>query len=205
MSTNRFTIALGLVVIVSMVLAACGPTTIPATEPTKPPPSVETEAPTEVATEPPTTGEGPFMADGLIECLPIPEVAGVPSLSMGGTSNVSASAGAYFAAFSSVKPAIVPEADTAELVKQVEIVYKVGVFEDVTSTNFFAANGPDNTVWNSYMLAPVLSVYGLSEKYFTFVPNLAVDPVPAALSQEGIFGSPKLLFARMSPGAMASL
>lgn len=191
MSTNRFTIALGLMVIVSMVLAACGPTTIPTTEPTKPPPSVETEAPTEVATEPPTkpptTGEGPFMADGLIECLPIPEVAGVPSLSLGGTSNVSASAGAYFAAFSSVKPAIVPEADTAELVQQAGKIYRVGVFEDVTSTNFFAANGPDNTVWNSYMLAPVLSVYGLSEKYFTFVPNLAIDAQPTALSQEGDF------------------
>jgi ABC-type transport system substrate-binding protein len=122
------------------------------------------------------------MADGLVECLPIPEVAGVPSLSSGGTSTASASAGAHFAAFSSAKPAIVPEAKPLQQAGQ---IYRVGVFEDATSTNFFAANGPDNTVWNSYMLAPTLSVYGLSEKYFTFVPNLAADAVPTPLSEEG--------------------
>ena len=52
-------------------------------------------------------------------------------------------------------------------------MYRVGVFEDVTTTNFWAANGPDNTVWNSYMLPQRWYLYGLSEKYFTFVPSLA--------------------------------
>lgn len=185
MSKNRFTMALGLLAVVSMVLAACAPAA-PTTVVTQPPP-VQTEAPTEAATEaateaPITAGEGPLTADGLVACLAVPEVAGVPSLSSVAASTT-ASGTAHFASLGAAKPAIVPEAGI--VAQQAGKTYRVGVFEDVTSTNFFAANGPDNTVWNSYMLAPVLSVYGLSEKYFTFVPNLAVDPVPAPLSQEG--------------------
>jgi ABC-type transport system substrate-binding protein len=65
-------------------------------------------------------------------------------------------------------------------------VYKVGVFEDVTSTNFFAANGPDNTVYNSYMLPARLTLYYLTDKYFTFVPFTAKD-LPTPLTQEGDF------------------
>ncbi|MBN1812674.1 MAG: ABC transporter substrate-binding protein [Anaerolineae bacterium] len=63
-------------------------------------------------------------------------------------------------------------------------VYKVGVFEDATSVNFWAANGPDNTVWNSYMLPPRLAMYALSDKRFDFVPQLAKD-LPGPLTQEG--------------------
>jgi ABC-type transport system substrate-binding protein len=63
-------------------------------------------------------------------------------------------------------------------------VYRVGVFEDVTTTNYWAANGPDNTVYNSYMLPPRLTMYGLSEKYFTLVQNVAAEPIPD-LVQEG--------------------
>jgi peptide/nickel transport system substrate-binding protein len=63
-------------------------------------------------------------------------------------------------------------------------VYKVGVFEDATSVNFWAANGPDNTVWNSYMLPPRLAMYGLSDKLFEFVPIAAKD-LPDPLTQEG--------------------
>ncbi len=37
-------------------------------------------------------------------------------------------------------------------------VYRVGVFEDATTINFWAANGPDNTVWNSYMLPQRLTL-----------------------------------------------
>jgi ABC-type transport system substrate-binding protein len=63
-------------------------------------------------------------------------------------------------------------------------VYRVGVFEDVTTTNYWAANGPDNTVWNSYMLPQRLTMYGLSEKFFTFVPSVAKE-LPGPLTQEG--------------------
>jgi ABC-type transport system substrate-binding protein len=60
----------------------------------------------------------------------------------------------------------------------------VGVFEDVTTLNFWAANGPDNTVWNSYMLPEPLSLYDLTDKYFTFVPSVATAVVPDPLVEE---------------------
>lgn len=63
-------------------------------------------------------------------------------------------------------------------------VYKVGVFEDITTLNYWAANGPDNTVWNSYMLPPRLAMYALSDKRFDFVPQAAKD-LPDPLTQEG--------------------
>jgi ABC-type transport system substrate-binding protein len=72
-------------------------------------------------------------------------------------------------------------------VQQAGNIYRVGVFEDVTTTNFWAANGPDNTVYNSYMLPPPLTMYGLSDKYFTFVPQAAAVAEPPALAEEGEF------------------
>jgi ABC-type transport system substrate-binding protein len=63
----------------------------------------------------------------------------------------------------------------------------VGVFEDATTINFWAANGPDNTVWNSYMLPKNLSLFTLTDKYFTFVPSLAAVAIPDPLSEEGDF------------------
>jgi ABC-type transport system substrate-binding protein len=62
----------------------------------------------------------------------------------------------------------------------------VGVFEDLTTLNFWAANGPDNTIWNSYMLPQRPSMYTLSDKYFKYVPNVAVG-LPEPLAQEGDF------------------
>jgi ABC-type transport system substrate-binding protein len=66
-------------------------------------------------------------------------------------------------------------------------VYRVGVFEDVTTLNFWAANGPDNTVWNSYMLPKPPSMYTLTDKYFTFVPSMASVATPDPLVEEGEF------------------
>jgi ABC-type transport system substrate-binding protein len=64
--------------------------------------------------------------------------------------------------------------------------YRVGIFSDITTLNFWGANGPDNTVWNSYVLPPRLSLYGLSDVRFQIIPSLAVD-MPAPLTQEGDF------------------
>jgi ABC-type transport system substrate-binding protein len=65
-----------------------------------------------------------------------------------------------------------------------EKIYKVGVVEDITTANFWAANGPDNTIWNSYMLPPRPAMYGLSDQRFDFVPQVAKD-LPDPLSEEG--------------------
>jgi ABC-type transport system substrate-binding protein len=70
-------------------------------------------------------------------------------------------------------------------------VYRVAVLQDITSTNYWAANGPDNTVYNSYMLPQRLSLYTLTDKYFTFVPSVAQD-FPPQLVQEGDYWSAEI-------------
>jgi len=79
-----------------------------------------------------------------------------------------------------------PEAAPGAKEYDPEGVYRVGVFEDVTTLNYWAANGPDNTVWNSYMLPPRLALYGLSDRTFQFVPGIAAA-MPEPLVQEGDF------------------
>lgn len=134
-------------------------------------PAAEEEKPEEVA-------GGPIPADGMIPCLPIPEIAGInlEQVSLGGASG----------------PTIVSDVPERTFVpnaalQQAGTVYRVGVFEDVTTLNFWAANGPDNTVWNSYMLPKALSLFALTDKYFTLVPQLAAVPIPDLLTEEGDF------------------
>jgi ABC-type transport system substrate-binding protein len=132
---------------------------------------VEVEVPAEAP-----AAEGPIMADGMVPCQPLPEMA------WGSVEQASAAAPA---------PGIVSDVPKAEAVtsafaQQGGAVYTIGVFEDVTTLNFWAANGPDNTVYNSYMLPQRLTLYGLSDKYFTFVPQVAAD-FPEPLAQEGDF------------------
>jgi len=66
-----------------------------------------------------------------------------------------------------------------------EVVFKVGVLEDLTTTNIWAMLGPDSSAWNFYMLLnryPTL--YGLSDVRYDFVPVVA-DGFPTDLVQEG--------------------
>ena len=65
-------------------------------------------------------------------------------------------------------------------------VYRVGVFEDITSQNFWAANGPDNTVWNSYMDPGRPVMFDQTPKYYTITPSIALD-FPDPLVEEGGF------------------
>jgi ABC-type transport system substrate-binding protein len=60
-------------------------------------------------------------------------------------------------------------------------VYRIGIFEDPLSLNYWAFLGPDSSQWTGYVLdgyAP--SLYTLSDQRFDFIPNLAtslVEPV----------------------------
>ena len=187
-SSKKLMAAFGILIIASLVLAACGAQ-----------PVIETVIVTEVVevagtpqviekvitatpqpeTEAPPSMEGPFMAEGLVPCNDIPELA----FNSGSTQMVSLK--------SPVQIASVPQAQPAKPVlapvQQASDVYKVGVFEDVTTTNFWAASGPDNTVWNAYMLAPPMGMYELTGKYFTFVPQVAAVDTPDPLTEEGDF------------------
>jgi len=175
--SKKLMIVLGLVVVASMVLAACQPQTVVQTV-------VVTEivagTPVEVivtATPAPPTGlvipEGPVAAEGMVACNPLPTAA----LSGSGPA---ASPAQPEQDFTDAKPVLTePGQATGK-------IYKIGVFEDVTTVNFWGANGPDNTVWNSYMLPPRLAMYGLSEVNFYFVPAMALA-MPDPLVQEGDF------------------
>jgi len=69
-------------------------------------------------------------------------------------------------------------------------VYVLGIFEDLTTTNYWAHLGSsaDGTVWNSYVLSgsqPAL--YAYSDQRFDWVPSLARD-FPTPLLEEAING-----------------
>jgi ABC-type transport system substrate-binding protein len=180
----------GAVIIASMILAACAGQPVVETVVVTEVVEIEgeqqivekiiTATPAPVVEEPEPAEEGPIMADeGLIPCQPVPEVA----FNNGGLQMVSFT--------SQNQVARVPQAQPAKPVfspvQQASDVYKVGLFEDITTTNFWAGNGPDNTIYNSYMLAPPMFMYGQTDKYFTFVPKAAAVPVPDPLTEEGDF------------------
>lgn len=147
------------------------------------------------AAELPPTGEGEIIpAEELKPCLPIPELEFGSHLSARLASLMPTSFGS---AASSPQNKLVQAAQEVNEsyygqlqtspAQQSDQVYRVGVFEDVTSLNFWQANGPDNTIWNAYMLPPRLALYGLSEKYFQIVPVIAAVTASDPLVQEGDF------------------
>jgi peptide/nickel transport system substrate-binding protein len=181
-----------LLIIFSMVLAACAPAATPTPERI-----VETIVVTQIVEgevveviitptpapevpAPPVVSEGPIMADGLVACLPLPEIAystgGARTASLAQVDTSALVTRQVTSIAAGLQQQIVPEGD-----------YIVGVFEDVTSLNHFQANGPGNTVWNSYMLPDKRAMYDLTDKYFTTVPDLAAIPVPPDLVEEGDF------------------
>ena len=90
------------------------------------------------------------------------------------------------------KPAEQKEAGrTAETAETTEStgpkIYKLGIFEDLTTTNYWAYLGPDTTIWNSYVLSggkPAL--YSLSDQRFDWIPSAATDfPTPVVEETAG--------------------
>ena len=68
-------------------------------------------------------------------------------------------------------------------------IYKLGIFEDLTTTNFWAYLGPDTTIWNGYVLdGDQPTLYGYSDQRFDWIPELA-DGFPTAITEETIEGT----------------
>lgn len=67
-----------------------------------------------------------------------------------------------------------------------EKVFRAAIFEDPTTTNPFAALGPDSTVWNSYVSTDVYmyTLYGNSAPRWDFAPSVAAD-LPSPKVKEG--------------------
>jgi peptide/nickel transport system substrate-binding protein len=80
-----------------------------------------------------------------------------------------------------------PDAEEAQLDN-----YRIGIFEDTTTANFWAYMDPESTVWNGYVLAPTKpSLYSITyptqeglEAGGVVVPDLAVGE-PTEPQQEG--------------------
>jgi len=185
MNTKSKWLALfSILLVASMALAACAQPT-PVVETIIETVVVEKEGETVVETvevevtvmaeQPAAPGEeGPIeVGEGnLVPCMPLPEVPESVSFKASAPSIVSD------VPQTAIKPSAVLPQDGK--------VYRVGVFEDATSINFWAANGPDNTVWNSYMLPQRLALLDLTDKYFTLVPQIASE-LPPPLEQDGDF------------------
>ena len=86
-------------------------------------------------------------------------------------------------------PSEVPtETTTASSETETEKVYRIGIAEDLTTTNHWAYLGPDGTVWNGYVLGgskPAL--YGYSAQRYDWIPSLAAD-FPSPLNEEEVNG-----------------
>ncbi len=66
------------------------------------------------------------------------------------------------------------------------VPYRVGVFSDLKTTNYWSYQGPNNSVWQNYVMGRQLrlSVYALDDKRFDLIPELAAD-LNAPRVQEG--------------------
>ena len=179
MIRNKLFILVSIIIIASMILAACAPPkevvkTVVVTEKVTVAGTPQVVEKVITATPEPVQEQPAFLkAEGMVACKPIPQVA-LSSQPVVAQSPAPAVANAAAKVFGAPKPAPEPQAGK---------VYKVGVFEDATSLNYFQANGPDNTVWNSYMLPGRLSLFALADVTFTFVPFVAAE-MPAPLTEE---------------------
>jgi ABC-type transport system substrate-binding protein len=69
-------------------------------------------------------------------------------------------------------------------------VYKIGIFEDLTTINYWSylGSGADGTIWNAYVLGGgQLSLFGYSDQRFDWIPSLATG-FPSPLQEETIGG-----------------
>ncbi|NJN14904.1 MAG: hypothetical protein HC822_00615 [Oscillochloris sp.] len=66
--------------------------------------------------------------------------------------------------------------------------YRIGIFSDITTTNYWSYLGPNGTQWNSYILNPQrIALYALSDRRFEIIPQLALEMPTRPLAKEGDF------------------
>src|SRR5689334_2570729 len=130
--SKSIVMALSLLTVASLLLAGCA-------APTQTQEVPVTTVVTQIVPVTETPQPGVIPATGLIACKE------TPASSAGGK-------GPGLAAASIAQPASHSVQTHVGSPPAAEKVYRVGIFEDLTSTNFWQANGPDNSVWNAYFL-----------------------------------------------------
>jgi ABC-type transport system substrate-binding protein len=81
-----------------------------------------------------------------------------------------------------------PDSASASDVTVSDEPYRIGIFSDVTTINYWSYLGPNSSVWNAYVLQPQrLGLYNTSDITFDVIPQLATVSVERPLTQEGDF------------------
>jgi ABC-type transport system substrate-binding protein len=76
--------------------------------------------------------------------------------------------------------------------------YRVGIFSDLKSVNFWSYFGPNGSVWEQYVLNPTTTaLYALSDQTFKIVPVVAEGLPERPLKKEGDFW---IADVKMKPG-----
>jgi len=85
-----------------------------------------------------------------------------------------------------VRTVVVTRGPEDEIVGECCDTYRIGIFEDPVSLNYWDLLGPGASVWTSYVLSEYApSLYTLSDKRFDFVPSLAKDLVEPVDNGDG--------------------
>jgi len=131
-----------------------------------------------VIVEPEAASNEPIPAEGLIPCNPLPEGILPAAEAATGTTLAAPAAPAAESAYGEM---VLGPAE------QEGITYRAGIFSDITGLNYFAANGPDNTVYNAFVLPGRPALFGLTPLTFQSTPYLAAagTAVPVIDQQEG--------------------
>jgi ABC-type transport system substrate-binding protein len=80
-------------------------------------------------------------------------------------------------------------------------IYRIGIFEDPLTLNYWSYTGPDNSVWTQYALSgQAASLYSLSDQRLDFVPVLATGLPPAPVEEGDFF----TITVEMAPDALWS-
>lgn len=165
LSNKKWLAALLVLAIAVFALGACATATPTTTDAGTPEAAASEAAP--VAETPAAAEGGPVVADALVACNPLPPV---PAALKNSQQTVAAAQTPVRA-----RPVVANGSKALAPATQGKI-YKIGIFSDITSTNFWRANGPDNTVWNNYVLAPTrLFMYALADITFQTVPVASAD------------------------------
>lgn len=86
------------------------------------------------------------------------------------------------------QPAEEPAEEAATTPPTSDVPYRLGIFEDLKTTNYWSYLGPNTTAWGSYVLAPqTLTLLTYADKTFALVPAVAAELPGRPLQQEGEF------------------
>ena len=183
-SSGRILLVFALLMVIAALLACTREVEVVKEVPVE----VEREVAVEVEREVPVEVERQVMVEVVVTPTPDPNAPQVELPRQPQTQPAVSSGAAQPAPTQAPPPPPPPQPTAAAMAEDVERIYKIGISEDLTTTNYWAYLGPDGTIWNQYTLGgskPTLYTY--TSQSFDWVPSLASD-FPTALAEETVDG-----------------